>query len=102
MKKLLLILIFILALSVPAIATTDSVVCGKSYKWNNYSMKFSTSPFGPGCSGNVELVSPGKQSAIYQFTMSDNFVTVFGIGEFVLQNTVLILIYPNGIRLTEY
>ena len=103
MKKLLLVLIFILALSVPMLVLADTGVCGKSYKWNDYSMKFLTSPFGPGCGGNVEITGPDKQNTVYQFVMSDvNFVTVFDIGEFVLRNSELIFLYPDGILFTEY
>lgn len=87
MKKLSLILMFVLALSVPVLALADTGVCGKSYKWNEYSMKFLLSPFGPGCGGNVEVMGPDKQNTVYQFVMSDvNFVTIFDIGEFVLRN----------------
>jgi len=98
MKKLLLVALFVLLFSIPSFA---SDVCGKSYKWDSFTMKFSTSPFGPGCSGNVEVKS-NNQAVVYQFISFDNIITVFDLGEFVLRSNELIYICPAGIILTEY
>ena len=87
-------------------ADTDTGVCGKSYMvtidHELYLLKFSLSSFGPDCSGNATFMW-SDQKKTYPFQTSEiYFVKVTGLGEFVLRNSELIFLDPDGIRLTEY
>lgn len=105
MKKLLLPILFALILASPAFAA-DTSVCGKSYTLTIdhelYLMKFPSTIFGPDCAGNAVFMW-GDQKKTYPFVTSEiYFIKVTGLGDFVLRNSELIFLDPDGIRLTEY
>jgi hypothetical protein len=76
MKRIiLLIMLFALSLASPVMAAeSDTGVCGKSYMLNVdhelYLMKFSSSPFGPECSGNAVFMW-ADQKKTYPFQVSE-------------------------------
>ena len=107
MKRIILIMLFVLMMSVTALAAeADTGVCGKSYTLTIdhelYLMKFPSTIFGPDCSGDAVFMW-ADQKKTYPFVTSEiYFIKVTGLGEFVLRNNELIFLDPDGIRLTEY
>ena len=106
MKKIIFLLALFLLIASPYAVAEDTGVCGKSYMMTVdhelYLMKFSSSTFGPDCSGNAVFLW-GDQKKTYPFQTTEiYFIKVTGLGEFVLRNNELIFLEPDGIRLTEY